>query len=222
MHWFLIALAVASAVLQIAGYIIYIRKSLKLELEPHPATWFMFAYGTLILGVLEFDQGAHWTLLLLPGICAALAIVVAFICWKKGKLKWPKHQTDQLSFSADIALTICYVGAWVLLAIGLLNEQERVVGTLVFLVCSNLTTITAFYPLLRETSENPHRELSLPWMVWASAYIVLGMATYISSGLWTALMIYPVLNAILHGFVAFLARPSSKVEFERIKRLGIR
>ena len=50
------------------------------------------------------------------------------------------------------------------------------------------------------------KESPLPWVVWAIAYIALAAATFTKEGLWTELMIYPVLNAILHGRVVWLAR----------------
>lgn len=215
MHWFIISLAIASGVLQILGYFIYIRKSLRLELEPHPSTWFMFAYGTLILTVLEFDRDANWSLLILPISCTILAVVVAFMCWKRGKLKWPKDNGSRISFASDILLTVCYIGAWGFLKAGILSEYGREASTLAFLICSNLTTLTAFYPMVKEVYGDPKSEHSLPWIIWAIAYLVLGIATYMGEGFWSEFMIYPILNAILHGLIAYLARDNRQVWFDK-------
>jgi len=188
---------IIAGALQALGYGLYIRQSLKHEIEPNAATWFMFSYGTFLLGVLEFSRGAKLELLYLPAVCATLSIAVAFICWKRGMLRWPEEWQDRLAFLVDVILTICYVGAW------FLDEEERGYANLVFLVCSNLTTISSFSPLIRGAKR---MERALPWAVWACAYTILGIATFAKGGLWTELMIYPVLNAYLHGRVAWLAR----------------
>ncbi len=212
----IIVLAIVAGDLQIVGYTVYIAKSLKENLEPNPSTWLMFAYGTAILSILEFDRGANWAILFLPTSCAILAIVVALICWKKGKLRWPENKHDQFSFLADVFLTICYIGAWCLYKMEYVSAGGREKSALIFLVCSNLTTLTSFYPLLRETREDPRHENALPWTIWMCAYLTLGVATYLEYGLRSELMIYPVLNALLHGLVAWLSRPCRQASYNKI------
>ncbi len=199
-------LGIAAGVFQALGYVLYIRQSFRHEIEPNAATWFMFAYGTALLGVLEYSRGAESELLYLPAICAALGVVVALICLKRGTLRWPKEWQDQLAFLIDVVLTVGYVGVWGLAASGVLDEEKRGYANLVFLVCSNLTAISSFSPLIRGTKRHPAKERTSPWVVWACAYAVLGIATFFQEGLWTELMIYPVLNAYLHARVAWLAR----------------
>lgn len=202
----LVYLAVASGLLQALGYIFYLRGVLHHGITPNPTTWLMFAYGTFLLGVLEYSRGAEWELLLLPAICAILSVVVALICWKRGTLRWPKGWENRTVFIADILLTIGYCGAWAFVTYGLVSESERALTNLVFLICSNLTTLTAFTPLTLEAKRNPKGEQILPWTIWTSAYAVLGIATYLEHGWGTELMIYPVLNAVLHASVAWLVR----------------
>lgn len=196
-------LGILAGALQALGYTLYIRQVLRKEIEPNAATWLMFAYGTALLGILEFSRGAGWELLYLPAACAAMSIVVAFICWKQGTLHWPKEWQDQLAFVTDVVLTVCYAGAWGLAVSGVLDESERGYANLAFLICSNLTTITSFSPLIRGAVR---KESPMPWVVWTYAYTVLGVTTFATEGLWTELMIYPVLNAVLHARVAWLAQ----------------
>lgn len=193
----------AAGILQVLGYGLYIRHSHRKELDPNAATWFMFAYGTALLAVLEYSRGAQLDLLYLPIACAILSIVVAFICWKRGTLRWPEEWQDQLAFYVDIVLTIFYAVAWALAISGILDAKGLGYANLIFLICSNLTTISSFSPLMRAAHR---KESSLPWAVWASAYAALAVATFAKHGLLTDLMIYPVLNAVLHGRVAWLAR----------------
>lgn len=199
----LLWLGIAAGALQVLGYGLYIRQVLRHEIEPNAATWFMFAYGTGLLGMLEFSRGAGWGLLYLPVACATMSIMVAFICWKRGTLRWPEEWQDRFAFLTDIVLTVCYAGAWGLAMSGILNKEEEGYANLAFLICSNLTTITSFSPLIRGAA---HKESPMPWVVWTYAYTVLGMATFAGEGLWTELMIYPALNAVLHARVAWLAQ----------------
>lgn len=193
--------------MQILGYWIYIKKSMGSEIEPNPSTWLMFAYGVLILGILEFDRGASLHILLLPGICAICAIVVALMLWRRGKLKWPNKWEEKLAFVIDVFLTVGYVTAWCLEKSGILSPQTREICALVFLVCSNLTAISSFYPLLHEVRADPRSEHPYPWSVWTVAYVTLAFATYFEEETWMGeLMLYPALNAVLHGSVAWYAR----------------
>ena len=174
-------LAGLSGLLQVLGYTLYISKSLKKELEPNPTSWLMFAYGTALLTLLEFDRGASWQLLVLPATCALLSIFVAFISCRRGKISWPDEAIDRLAFVADILLTIGYVWAWWLQAHAGISEYSREMAVLVFLLFSNATSFTAFVPLLRDAYNHPHRERSTAWVTWMVAYTTLLILT-----LWTS------------------------------------
>ena len=64
--------------------------------------------------------------------------------------------------------------------------------------------------------ENPTLERTAPWAVWATAYTVLGITTFATQGtIWSELMLYPALNAVLHGSVAVLSRRSRREQHAR-------
>lgn len=203
-------LGIIAGALQVLGYFLYIRKTLRSEVEPNPATWLMFAYGTTLLTVLEFDVGAEWALLILPITCAILGIYVAFLCWHHGRLTWPADVEDRIAFLADLLLTAGYIAVWYLLTAGRINEGERQLFALLFLLFSNLTTVTAFIPLLRGARKHPHKERPLAWIIWTMAYFVLAVATMLEHGIVSMLLVYPVSSALLHGIVAWLSRPSRR------------
>ena len=211
----LIILGVISGFLHTAGYGLYIRMSFTQKIKPHPLTWVMFAYGTLLLTVLEWDQSAHWTLLILPVVCTTLAFFVAFLCWKRGTLREPKDKWDIVAFIADLVLTFMYVSAGLSLYLDLISEETKNAATIIFLVGSNATTLTAFWPTLRGTKKDPHQEHAAPWIIWTCAYIVLGIATLIEAGPWSVLMVYPLMGAVLHGAVAWLSRSSRQAKFPK-------
>src|SRR3989344_5118398 len=173
----------------------------------------MFAYGVALLTILEWDRDASFALLVLPIVCGVMSIFVAVLCGRQGTLRWVGEWEDTWevrAFGGDLTLTVLYAGAGVLYALALLSEKWRSFAALVFLIGSNATTFTAFVPILRSTYAHPEKERSEPWVVWTSAYCLLGLTTILEYGLWTELLIYPVSNAVLHGLVAWFARPERR------------
>lgn len=201
-------LGITAGLLQALGYFLYVFMTIWREVRPNASTWFMFAYGTSLLTILEFEQDASWALLIVPITCATLGVCVALICWARGTLRWPESRIDQASFIVDLILTVCYVSVWLLRSQGVLNEDQTWYAVLGFLLLSNFTAFSSFTPIIRETYLDPGHERSEPWVVWTLAYVLLGAVTILEEGVWTGLILYPVINAPLHATVAWLARPS--------------
>jgi len=204
---------IVAGALQLLGYMLYIRNE---DIDPEPVTWFMFAYGTLILAVLEWDANATLSELILPTVCGVLAIYVSFRCWKKARQInpdkwwpedwWPEDFWDKVSFLGDITITIAYIGAWALAGAAFLTPEYREWAVLGFLFLSNLSTFPSFYPLLHSTWKNPEKEYWLPWAIWAAAYLVLAWVTWSThNAIFHILMFYPLSNALMHGLVGILA-----------------
>jgi hypothetical protein len=188
----------SAAFLQIIAYAFYIRTFLKASSRPNAASWFMFAYGTGLLVFLEAINGASWPILALPATCATMSIVVALLCLRRDATD-SIDQFEKYVFCADILLTICYL----LVALGL---GRSVTMSTAFLIAGNVTTLTAFVPIIRSTWKNPARETPLPWVIWACAYFMLFVATVWSDqGSNPALLIYPTISVLLHASVAVLA-----------------
>ena len=194
----IVQLAILAAVLQALGYVLYARLFLKKQIRPNAASSFMFAYGTALLVLLEYSHGATWELLALPATCAFMSIFIALLCLRKGATE-PVDKVEAVAFSADVWLTILWFG----IAFG---YGEITLYSAGFLLAGNVTTLTAFFPVLRSTWKTPEREQPLPWLVWTSAYIVLAVVTFLADrGQHPALMVYPVLSALLHASVALMA-----------------
>jgi len=214
----LLMVGIAAGLIQMVGYILYL--SIK-KIDPNPLTWLMFSYGTIVLTVLEWDKNATWAELFLPMTCSILGLVVMGRCWYRARKKefaasgrarfwpngfWPYSRWDQLSFGSDLIITAGYICAWLLATGHILAEGDRETAVLAFLILSNLTILTEFIPLIRTTKENPEREHWAPWAVWTLAYSLLGYVTFETRGFWDPLMLYPALNAVMHGWVAWIAR----------------
>ncbi len=211
-------LGILAGFFQILGYFFYIKDE---NIDPNPVTWFMFAYGTGILTLLEWDMGATLAELFLPIACSVLSIYVSWRCWKKARSIdpnkwwpedwWPEDFWEKGSFVSDIIITIGYITAWALAAWSLLTPEYREIAVISFLILSNLSTFPSFYPLLKQTSLEPHKEHWLPWATWTLAYGILAVVTYlIQNEFWHILMFYPLSNVFLHGLTAWLARPGAK------------
>lgn len=98
---YVVILALWAAVIQAVGYFFYIRKIHSREVEPNPATWYMFSYGTAFLTWLEWDMirndlnavgsgNLSTLILLLPIVCSSLSLYVAGLCWERRGFKGPR------------------------------------------------------------------------------------------------------------------------------------
>lgn len=199
-------LAILSGVLQVAGYVLYIKKTLGKEINPNPTSWLMWAYGTTLVLVLELDRNAGWEILLLPFLCAVSSLGVAVICWKHGVLRWPSHVADKAALGVDIALTIAYISAWALMSSGILSEEGKESADVLILVTTSLSTVITYGPMIRNLWSHPNDEQWLPWAVWTSAYALLFLTTLLSPEWTWDLLVYPATCFFLSGAVAILAR----------------
>ncbi len=215
-----------AALLQVAGYYIYLRDS---DIEPNPTSWLMFAYGTTILSLLEYDNRASVWELLLPLVCSILSIAVAarifvraaLISAKpKALLVWPKTRWDQLALCGDLLITLFYVSAWLLSKNELTSGSIESDFSLILLVASNITNLTSFLPILRSTYLKPANESFVPWTIWTFAYSMLLLSTILSGDGYTLLALYPLMCALLHGSIAVLSslpKFSSRQSYAEIK-----
>lgn len=190
-----------AAILQITGYLVYLWYFYRKKVRPNAASWLMFTYGTALLAFLEYENGSPLPLLLLPAACAAMSIVVALMCLRQNAT----DRTDRFEimvFSADLGLTLLYAALTLTISGNYLPEWL----VALFLVAVNLTSVTCFLPILRSTWTHPEREAAAPWLVWTVAYGYLALATWtIDGGKHPALLLYPIMNAVLHATVGMLA-----------------
>ena len=191
-------LGLIAAGLQVAGYAIYIRNFQNEAIKPNAASFLMFAYGTTFLAFLEWKSGAHFAVLALPLVCAALGVVVGLMCLRAGATE-PIDRIEARAFWTDVWLTLFYMG----FALGFDSGQRFVIP---FLIATNLSAIVCFIPILRSTWHTPERELPTSWALWTSAYLTLTIATLGAHGLsHPELLLYPLLNALLHIAVMLLS-----------------
>lgn len=195
-------LGIIAALLQVMGYLVYGFKILKRDITPNPTSWLMFAYGTTLLVILEWDRGASIALLALPVVCALLSIAIALYCLHKVRRAWwPEHGLEKFSFSLDVLLTIAYLFTWVLLAQGAIDAEGKNWAEILILICWNVGIFTAFFPLLRQVYYHPQSEHAAAWIIWTFAYLTLTAATVVEEGAVNELLFYPVILAFVCAFI---------------------
>jgi hypothetical protein len=206
------ALSLLAGVMQAIGYFIYLRGSVRREIDPNATTWLMFAYDTTLLVILHATLGADPMILLLPAVCASCSIGVAVLGWFRTGLRWPEDRTDRTALTSCLLLTAGYVSVTVLLTQGLISSELHRHASIALLVFSNSTTCVSFLPLLRSVWRDRASERPGAWLVWSLAYGLLVVSTLLHQG-WRApeLALYPVCNMLLHLTVAWLAYPGRRL-----------
>jgi len=202
--WLLAGAVYGGSLLHVLGYLLYIRYTLRGEVRPNPTTWLMWAYGTALVVLLEWDQEAAAAVLLLPAVCAACSIAVAFLCWRRGRLRWPERRSDQAAFVLDLLLTGVYLLIVLLAAQGWTSAGDDTVAKAIVLVAVSGSTAVSYWPILRATRRNPDNEHWLPWTVWTAAYsflLIATVATHGSSIYGLQFWIYPVSCLVLTAAV---------------------
>ena len=192
-------LAIAAAFLQALGYPLYARLFMKKVIRPNAASSFMFAYGTALLVLLEYSDGASWPLLALPATCAALSIGIALLCLRKGATD-PVDQVEAMAFSADVWLTVL----WAAIAFGYGDHLALSPPA------SSSPATSPRSPLSSRCSARPggRRSVSSPRPGWYGRRPIRSFAVVTllaDQGRHPALLVYPLLSVALHGSVAVLA-----------------
>lgn len=198
----LVELTIVSGFLQVLGYVVYRMKTVR----PNPISWLMWAYGTGLVVCLELGYGASLNILVLPTVCFLSSLLMAFRSWRFLSI----HEvdvSDWIALGVDLILTIGYGLAWYFSVHGELTLEEQETATFAFLLLSNMTTFTTFWPMVRGVWKTPSDEHYLPWVIWVGAYSALALVTIEEHGLWSVYMLYPVLNIITHLSVAILTNP---------------
>ena len=201
-------IAICSSLLHALAYLIYVRSALRGKVKPNPTSWLMWTYGTALLVIVEWDQEAAFSVMLLPMVCAACSLIVAGCCWQKGRLTWPETPSDRKAFLLDLFFTGVYVFLIVMELRGRLTLADETLYKSMLLILLSGSTFVSFWPILRTTRETPENEHWLAWAIWTLAYACLLLITIAEHGsslqsiqFWA----YPASCLIPTGMVGFYA-----------------
>ncbi|MBX9723697.1 MAG: hypothetical protein K2X81_19990 [Candidatus Obscuribacterales bacterium] len=198
-------LASLSVTFHVLGYMAFIFFSETMKYKPNSISWLMFAYGTTITAVLEKEVGAPLPLLMLPAICAIFSVWVAYRCLTNGNAELPKHPLDWLALATDITITVCYFLVSHMMERGMITPEIREHVVLGLLVAATSGSILPFIPQIRGMLDGSVTEHWLPWILWSLAYAFLAITTLSIHGLNGSLILYPLINLVLHILVFLLA-----------------
>jgi hypothetical protein len=214
-------IAIISGILQMLGYVVYMRQALTNRIIPNATTWLMFAYGTVFLTILEFDLDGAWELLVLPIVCSICGISISIICRiKQGRWGVPEDRGDFAAFSIDLVLTALYFCTFLLGVVGVIDTRDGTLAAIVILLATNASTIFEFIPNIRSVRRNPESEHWLAWGIWTLAYASLLIVTYLAEGVSLATIpffAYPLTCVLLHGTIAWYASRDELRLFARAK-----
>lgn len=207
------ALAGSAALLHAMAYVLYLSGTLRRKVDPAPASWLMWAYGTALVVVIETDQGIDPLLVLLPVVCAACSIAVALVCYLRGASLWPSNGVDRGALGTDVVLTLVYVAIAGGASLGLFAERGAGAAKAVLLGILGVSTVVSFIPTLRAVRRDPSREDNLAWIMWTIAYTMLLLVTFVGEGVRLSAIqfwVYPGVCAVLSGLVVWSAVGSSR------------
>lgn len=180
------------------AYITYLAFTVRMKVTPSTTAWLMFAYGTSITAFLEYQAHAPWSLLWLPIMCALFSLYIAARSVFTTKDWWPKTKVEQAAFLIDLGIAIVYSF--------ILPPETRAHTTDGFLALLALSSVLPFIPQYRAMLDGSAVEHWLPWLSWTLSYSLLTATTVLVEHTWyTVLILYPLVNAILHGTACVLA-----------------
>jgi len=137
-------LGYVATLLVFASYIPYIRDVLKKSTKPHPYTWFLWSFITLIAFGLQFTGGAGSGSLVTLAAAIMCMVVFTLTIFQKSKIK--ATRTD----------TIFLISAFITLGLWLIAKQPVLSAILITTI-----DLLAFFPTIRKSWIRPHSETVL-------------------------------------------------------------
>lgn len=179
-----------AGIVQIVGYVWYISYVVRGVIKPNTGSWLIWAYGNAIVCWSYIAMGNELTFReSLPFICSIFSFIAAIIFLFLRRFEKPTSLEIKILL-ADIAIT----------AFWLLTGESAITQVLL-----QVSVIISFFPIVKETKDNPSNERPGPWVVWTVAYILLFFAEF-PQGFW--MWIYPLQYLIWHGIMGILSAKS--------------
>jgi hypothetical protein len=178
-------LPVLAALLHLSGFTLYNIQAKLGKSKPNPASWFLWAF-LATLNALSFSA-MNDPIAALQFFAGSVGCIVTFLyVLMIGRLKWPTMRE------------------WVTLVIGLIAifVWREFTATAANMILAGVL-LWSFEPTLHGVWCDPSKEKPLAWYLWASAFAITGVNTYLFKGGWTLSMVIPIV-----GFVCHLAVPA--------------
>jgi len=173
----------AAAIINVVGFIPYIRDILRHKTKPERAMWWIYSFMFGVLFAAQMDAGGRWLLLI---TCAYLveSVVIAMLSLRYGYGSFHKRDT--------ISLLVAAVG----LLLWLVTDIPLVAIMLVIIV-----DFAGFWLTLVKIWHAPHTETLISWQL-ACVSAILSM---FSISAWKLdVVIYPLYAAVVTALLAWL------------------
>jgi hypothetical protein len=184
-----VLLGILSGVLQLVGYWLYARHLLRSEIRPNSASWFIWAYGSLVEASSYFEMSGDVVKSILPMTCAVACIVTFFLIMRVGQFKKLKT-LDYVCVAIDVTALIVW---WVYQS-----------ATYAHLVAMS-SVIISFVPIIWDTWSDPRSEKPMPWLVWTTAYAVATAVVFMRFEKWED-VVYSGMYFVCHIPVLLISR----------------
>lgn len=178
-----VAISILAALLNIAGKGLYIADTLRGEVQPERASWWVWSLATFVSMMAQLDTGIGWSVgATLGRFAGMLAIAIISI-----KLGFGKFRRDHL---VTLLLAAIGVAVW--------RITDNPVMTLMLMI---VVDIAALSRTVSKLEKAPDSERALPWLLAMLSWIL----TIISLGPNLALdsVIYPAYLAASTGAMAY-------------------
>lgn len=182
-----IILGIASGMIQLFGYVIYLKLN---KGDTNAGSWLIW---TLSAGIdlYSYDYITKGDLIkeILPITCA-VACIVTFMCLLvRGHFRMP-DKTDWRLISFDTLISIVW---W-----------QNLVSAIAANIMLQVTTLMSAVPMIRGIISGKEEENPIPWAIWSTAYMLQTGSVILRLDHWSELA-YPVSNAISHLAILYAA-----------------
>jgi hypothetical protein len=184
-----VVLGLIAGSMHVVAFGIYNKQLFKGESVPNPATWLLWAIGTVLNLLTYFHMTRDWVKSLLPTMSSVACLATFVVALAKGKLSKPS------------------AGDWSFFGFGLVALIIwKALGSAAYAnLWLQLSVAVSFVPTFHGVWREPRKERCLPWFIWSVAYVFL-FATVVMrwQGGWIT-VVYPVNGFVMHLIVGVLA-----------------
>jgi hypothetical protein len=183
-----IILGIASGIIQLFGYFVYLKKINIGRIRPNTASWSIWTFGAILESSSYAVASGDWVKNLLPFACLIGSIILFALCLKMG------HFSKISRSEWFLVVMDCF-------AIFLWWRYDSAVYANLFLV---FIAIISFIPIIIHVWKDPMVEDATPWYLWTVAYFILIIVVLIRWEKWEDL-VYPTVFVFLHIVIAILS-----------------
>lgn len=177
-----------SGLIQVIGYLLYWRGVRSNKIDPNAASWFIWAYGSLLNFATYNIMSGDLVKDILPFLCSVSCLVIfALMFYKNGFGRLDK--TDYAIIICDIVVTFI----WFLIGATEANLSLQ------------LTEFISFIPLIRGLLRGSDREEVIPWITWSVAYALMATTVVMRWEKWHDL-VFPLVLFILCLLIVFVIK----------------